>query len=326
MFLIGIRVFHLAFGLSSREPQSPSQARAILKTLNGNCALMKLATFRTSVEAPRLGIVVDTGIIDISMHLSDPPRTMIDLIAAWSTYQPQLTALAESYEANVSMESVRLLAPIERPGKILGIGLNYSDHVAESGMATPEHQLWFAKMPTAVTAPFGTVELPKCSASLDYEAELAFVIGKRCRHVGRDQAADVIFGFCVANDVSVRDWQLRTSQFILGKSFDTHAPFGPWIVTPDEVGDPHNLGIRCFVNGEKRQESSTGHLIFDCFDQIEHLSQVMTLEPGDIILTGTPGGVGAGSKPPKWLRAGDVVRVEIDRIGFIENEVVHEGK
>jgi 2-keto-4-pentenoate hydratase/2-oxohepta-3-ene-1,7-dioic acid hydratase in catechol pathway len=268
--------------------------------------------------------VVDTGIIDISMHLPEAPRTMIDLIAAWPEHQPACASLAEHHKADLSIDSAHLLAPIARPGKILGIGLNYADHVTESGMVKPEHQLWFAKMPTAVTTPFGAIELPKHSASLDYEAELAFVIGKRCRHVQREQAAEVIFGFCAANDVSVRDWQLRTSQFILGKSFDTHAPFGPWIVTADEVGDPHDLGIRCFVNGEKRQESSTEHLIFDCFDQVEHLSQVMTLEPGDIVLTGTPGGVGAGFKPQRWLRAGDRVRVEIDRIGAIENEVVPE--
>jgi len=150
------------------------------------------------------------------------------------------------------------------------------------------------------------------------------VIGKRCRHVAREQAAGVIFGYCAANDVSVRDWQLRTSQFVLGKSFDTHAPFGPWIVTPDEIADPHALDIVCRVNGELRQHSNTKHLIFDCYAQIEHLSQVMTLEPGDIILTGTPGGVGIGFKPPRWLKAGDVVEVEIERIGSLRHTVVPE--
>lgn len=131
----------------------------------------------------------------------------------------------------------------------------------------------------------------------------------------------VIFGYCVGNDVSVRDWQLRTSQFTLGKSFDTHAPFGPWLVTADDIEDPHQLGIRCFVNDEKRQDSNTDQLIFDCFQQIEHLSKVMTLEPGDVIFTGTPGGIGAATKPPRWLRKDDRVRVEIDGLGAIENVV-----
>jgi 2-keto-4-pentenoate hydratase/2-oxohepta-3-ene-1,7-dioic acid hydratase in catechol pathway len=210
---------------------------------------------------------------------------------------------------------------VPRPGKILGIGLNYADHVAESGMATPADQLWFAMMNTAANGPYAPIDLPRVSEQLDYEAEMVFVIGKRCRHVSREQAREAIFGYCVGNDVSVRDWQLRTSQFVLGKSFDGHAPFGPWLVTPDELGNPHELGIRCFVNDEKRQDSNTRELIFDCYQQVEHLSKVMTLEPGDVIFSGTPGGVGVGFKPPRWLREGDRVRVEIDGLGAIENIV-----
>jgi 2-keto-4-pentenoate hydratase/2-oxohepta-3-ene-1,7-dioic acid hydratase in catechol pathway len=150
---------------------------------------------------------------------------------------------------------------------------------------------------------------------------MVFIVGKRGRHLSADNAREAIFGYCVGNDVSVRDWQLRTSQFVLGKSFDTHAPFGPWIVTADEIADPHQLGIRCFVNDEKRQDSNTAQLIFNCYQQIEHLSKVMTLEPGDVIFTGTPGGVGVGFKPPRWLREGDRVRVEIDGLGMLENQV-----
>lgn len=285
---------------------------------------MKLATFQTPGTAPRIGLVVSDGMVDLSLHVRGLPTDMTSLIAAWSTFQVQLERIATQRGADLSLQSVSLLAPVPRPGKILGIGLNYADHVAESGMKRPDHQLWFAKMPTATHSPLGVVQLPKVSDSLDYEAELAFVIGKRCRHVPRERAAEVIFGYCAANDFSVRDWQMRTSQFMLGKSFDTHGPFGPWIVTADELGNPHDLGIECFVNGEKRQDSNTRHLIFDCFDQVEHLSQAMTLEPGDVILTGTPGGVGAGFKPPRWLRAGDVVAVRIDRIGSIEHTVVPE--
>jgi 2-keto-4-pentenoate hydratase/2-oxohepta-3-ene-1,7-dioic acid hydratase in catechol pathway len=159
---------------------------------------------------------------------------------------------------------------------------------------------------------------------VDYEAEFVVVIGRRCRHVTKQEAADAVFGYAAGNDVSVRDWQFRTGQYVLGKSFDTHAPFGPWIVTADEIGDPHNLGIRCFVNGAKRQDSNTRHLVFDVFDQIAHLSEAMTLEPGDVIYTGTPGGVGFAAQPPEFLKAGDVVRVEIDRIGALEARLVPE--
>ncbi len=160
---------------------------------------------------------------------------------------------------------------------------------------------------------------------MDYEAELVFVIGKRCRHVSAADAPGVVFGYCAGNDVSVRDWQFRTPQYMLGKSFDTHAPFGPWIVTADEIGDPHTLGIRSFVNGELRQNSNTKHLIFKVWDQIALVSQAMTLEPGDIVFTGTPGGVGVAMTPPSFLKIGDRVRVEIDRIGAIEATIVPEG-
>jgi 2-keto-4-pentenoate hydratase/2-oxohepta-3-ene-1,7-dioic acid hydratase in catechol pathway len=282
---------------------------------------MKLVTFSAEGATAAIGLVVDSGVIDIARHLPEAPREMIALIDAWPEWRERLATLAGSRRADVALEEVTLLAPVKRPGKILGIGLNYADHVEESGMARPEQQLWFAKMPTSATGPFAPVELPRVSTQLDYEAELAFVIGKRCRHVPRERAHEVIFGYCVANDVSVRDWQLQTSQFTIGKSFDTHAPFGPWIVTADSVADPHALGIRCFVNGEKRQDSNTAQLIFDCYAQVEHLSKAMTLEPGDLILTGTPGGVGVAMKPARWLRAGDRMKVEIDGIGAIENVV-----
>ncbi|WGS55135.1 fumarylacetoacetate hydrolase family protein (plasmid) [Paraburkholderia sp. D15] len=282
---------------------------------------MKLVTFLLPGDVPATGVVVDDGIVRIAKHIADAPADMTGLIEAWPSFSERVRQLASNTRADIALDEVTLLAPVLRPPKILGIGLNYADHLAESGMAKPADQLWFAKMSTSAAGPFATIELPRVSEQLDYEAELAFVIGKRCRHVSRERARDVIFGYCAANDVSVRDWQLRTSQFTLGKSFDTHAPFGPWIVTPDEIADPHELGIRCFVNGHKRQDSNTRELIFDCFDQIEHLSKVMTLEPGDVILSGTPGGVGVAYTPPRWLRAGDRVRVEIDGIGAIENVV-----
>ncbi|MDF3845028.1 fumarylacetoacetate hydrolase family protein [Pseudomonas citronellolis] len=282
---------------------------------------MKLCTFKTPGGLVGVGIVSGEGIIRVADHLSAAPRDMAGLIGEWQLWQEPLQRLAQLQKADFALDEVTLLAPVPRPGKILGIGLNYADHVAESGMATPADQLWFAMMNTSANGPYAPIDLPRVSEQLDYEAEMVFVIGKRCRHVSREQAREAIFGYCVGNDVSVRDWQLRTSQFVLGKSFDGHAPFGPWLVTPDELGNPHELGIRCFVNDEKRQDSNTRELIFDCYQQVEHLSKVMTLEPGDVIFSGTPGGVGVGFKPPRWLREGDRVRVEIDGLGAIENIV-----
>jgi 2-keto-4-pentenoate hydratase/2-oxohepta-3-ene-1,7-dioic acid hydratase in catechol pathway len=219
---------------------------------------------------------------------------------------------------------VRLEAPVARPPKFLAIGLNYADHVEETGMERPKFPTFFNKQSTCVTGPFDPIHLPRASSSVDYEGELGFVIGQRCRHVPRDRAAEVIAGYLIVNDVSVRDWQFKAPTMTLGKSFDTHGPIGPWIVTPDEVGDPHAMALQTWVNGEQRQNSNTKQLIYDCFAQIETLSTVCTLEPGDIISTGTPGGVGVAKKPPLFLVEGDVVRIEIERIGWIENRVIPE--
>ena len=283
---------------------------------------MKLVTF-TDTAGTRIGLAVDGGIVDLKKADADLPRDMIGLMSAWHKHCGAL-ARAATRKADVSQSAIKLEAPVQRPGKILAIGLNYADHIAESGQPTPTEQVWFAKMPTSVNGPFEDIQLPKASHLLDYEAELVVVIGKRCKHVPKDQAHEVIFGYAVGNDVTARDWQFKTPQWILGKSFDTHAPFGPWIMTSDEVGDPHTLGIRAFVNGEKRQDSNTKNLVFNIFDQIAHVSKAMTLEPGDIIFTGTPGGVGAAMKPPSFLKAGDVTRIEIDTIGAIEATVVPE--
>jgi 2-keto-4-pentenoate hydratase/2-oxohepta-3-ene-1,7-dioic acid hydratase in catechol pathway len=211
-----------------------------------------------------------------------------------------------------------------RPRKILAVGLNYADHVAESGMKPPEVPTIFNKQVTAVTGPYDPIHLPRASRALDYEGELAFVIGRRCRHVPRARAPEVVAGYLVLDDVTVRDWQLRTPTWTMGKSFDTHCPMGPWIVTPEELADPHSLAIRTWVNGELRQDSNTKELIHDCFALVEHLSTAFTLEPGDVVTTGTPGGVGISMKPPRLLAVGDVVRVEIEGIGQIENPVVEE--
>lgn len=279
---------------------------------------MKIARFsHDGIEG--LGVVVPGGIVALARHLPHAPTSMIELIAQWDDLRAEIEGIAD-YEPDVATHEARLLAPIVRPSKMFGIGLNYADHIAESGMERPKDQTWFSMPPTAANGPFDPIALPRVSTQLDYEAELVIVIGKRCRYADRAAAADAIFGYCVGNDVSVRDWQFRTSQFILGKSFDSHAPHGPWIVTRDAI-DPLALDIECRVNGELRQSSSTKHMIFGPVDQVEHLSQVMTLEPGDLLFSGTPDGVGAVRKPPLWLTVGDKVTTTISGIGTIENEV-----
>lgn len=286
---------------------------------------MKLATFQAGA-APEIGVVLDgERIASISRAAPQLAPDMTRLIAAWPTAETEVRRIAAEARETTPLDRARLLAPIPRPGKIMAIGLNYADHIAESGLGTPEHQTWFSKAATAAQAPFAPIDLPKVSPFLDYEAELVAVIGRGGRHIARADAPAAVFGWCAGDDVTVRDWQHRTGQWVMGKSFDTHAPFGPFIVTADEIADPHALGIRCFVNGEKRQDSNTRNLVFDVWAQVEHLSQAMTLEPGDVIFTGTPGGIGAAMDPRQFLKAGDVVRVEIDQVGAIENVVTPEG-
>lgn len=271
---------------------------------------MKLVTFSAR---GRVGIGRVEG--DRIVPFAEQVGMMLDVIAAWPQNQE---ALSSARGPSLALADVHLLPPLPRPGKILAIGLNYADHIAETGAKTPERQIWFCKQPTAANGPFDPIALPAVAKQVDYEAELVAVIGRGGRNIARDDAAGAVFGYCAGNDVSVRDWQMATSQWMLGKSFDTHAPFGPWITTADEVPDPHALAIRCFVNGEKRQDSNTRNLVFNVWDQIAYVSQVMTLESGDLIFTGTPGGVGMGINPPRYLNDGDVVRVEIDELGAIE--------
>lgn len=283
---------------------------------------MKLATFRTA-DARRVGAVLDGEIADLSA--ADPllDRPLEDVLALGPEAIDRAAAAVRSARQRYPLADVQLAPPV-RPRKFFAIGLNYADHVAESGLPTPEHLTVFAKAVTCVTGPYDPVERPIVSDQLDYEGELGVVIGHRCRHVPAERAAEVVAGFLVVNDVSVRDWQLMTTQWSLGKSFDTHGPIGPWLTTPDEVGDPHDLRIRTFVNGESRQDSHTSNLIFDCFRQIEILTHACTLEPGDVIATGTPSGVAAARDGQPWLVPGDHVRVEIERLGAIENVVVQE--
>lgn len=279
---------------------------------------MKLATY-TSNGRTRTGIVVGDHIIDTGLGAN-----MMDLIRNWETLKPGLEARTAA-GGGVPLSSVRLEAPVQRPGKIFAIGLNYADHIEESKMQTPQRQVWFTKAQTSVNGPYDDIEIARGTMTNDYEVELVAIIGKGGKHISASDAPAAVFGYCIGNDVTERLWQHATPQWSLGKSFDTHAPLGPWIVTADEVSDPHGLGLRCFVNGEKRQESNTRHLVFNIWQQIEHLSLGMTLEPGDVVFTGTPGGVGAAMDPRQFLKPGDVVRCEVDGLGFIEGAIVAEG-
>ena len=284
---------------------------------------MRLATF-THSGATRVGVVADDEIVDLAAAAPDLPREMVAFLTAGAPALRGAGDLASSARERIPLAQVRLEAPVLRPPKFLAIGLNYADHVAESKLEMPKLPTVFNKQSTCVTGPSGPIHMPRVSRALDYEGELGFVIGQRCRHVSQDRAREVIAGYLVVNDVSVRDWQLRVPTWTMGKSFDTHGPIGPWIVTEDELGDPHSLRLRTLVNGEVRQDSNTKNLIFDCFAIVEHLSTAFTLEPGDVIAMGTPAGVGISMKPPRLLQVGDTVRVEIERIGAIENPVIEE--
>jgi len=289
---------------------------------------MKLATFSAGSApelGPELGILIDDRVRCLSRAAPRLAADMLDLIARWPQLEPEARRIgADASAESLPLSAVRLLAPIPRPGKIMAIGLNYADHIAESGLGAPEHQIWFSKATTATNGPYDEIEIPIVSPAVDYEAEMVAIVGPGGRHITRGDAPAALFGFCVGNDVTERIWQHQTPQWVLGKSFDTHAPFGPWITTSDEVGDPHGRGIRCLVNGEVRQDSNTRHLVFDVWAQVEHLSKAMTLEPGDVIYTGTPGGVGAAMNPRRFLKAGDLVRVEVDGLGAIENRCAAE--
>ncbi|MCB9880442.1 MAG: fumarylacetoacetate hydrolase family protein [Planctomycetes bacterium] len=223
--------------------------------------------------------------------------------------------------AIVNSSRVQLLAPVVRPGKFLCIGLNYRDHAEESGMAIPERPLLFSKFSSCVVGPDAAVKIPDGCRELDYEAEFAFVIGRRARNVAREHAFDHVLGYCCVNDVSARDFQFADGQWQRGKSCDDFAPTGPFVATRDEISDPHALGIRFRLNGETMQNSNTDQLIFGVDVLIAEISRHITLEPGDIISTGTPPGVGFARKPPVYLKDGDVMEVEIDGLGVLRNTV-----
>ena len=283
---------------------------------------MKLVTFSHN-NYSRFGAVVGDEVVD-GVGEYDLPMAMINFLAAG---EPALNAMEKriaSGNHRIPLSEVKLQAPVPRPGKYLAISLNYPDHIAETGRERPEFPSFFSKQSTCVIGHGDAIQRPLVSDKLDYEGELAFVIGKRCRHVPVEKAYEVIAGYTIANDVSVRDWQFRSPTFTVGKSFDTCGPLGPWLVTKDEIPNPYNLNLKTWVDNELRQDSNTKYMLFNCYEMIAYLSQAMTLEPGDVISTGTPSGVGVKMEPRGYLKPGQTVTVEIESIGKLINPVIEE--
>jgi 2-keto-4-pentenoate hydratase/2-oxohepta-3-ene-1,7-dioic acid hydratase in catechol pathway len=266
--------------------------------------------------------VVGDEVVDLSDPAVGLPVDMAQLLSFGPDALDRARQAPSGNAARYPLASVRRHAPVPQPPAILAIGMNYRAHVAEMGREPPEYQYWFNKQRTSISGPGDPIVLPTVSTMVDYEGELAMVIGRRCQHIPAARAMEVVAGFTVINDVSARDWQWRTPTFTVGKSFDTHAPCGPELVTTDELGDPGHLALRTWVNDELRQDSTTADLIFGCAAMIEYLTTAFPLEPGTIIATGTPAGVGAGFDPPRFLDDGDVVRIEIEGIGELSNPVV----
>lgn len=272
-----------------------------------------------------IGAETTRGIVDFGIAAPALPRTLCELLAAGdAALKTARAVVARALDDGVGIvahDRARVLAPLPRPGKIFGIGLNYRDHAEETGNKIPEVPMVFSKAVTAVIGTGVAIEIPPVSTSIDYEGELAVVIGKRAKRVARSNALSYVAGYTIMNDVTARDYQQRSGH-CMGKSFDTFAPMGPALVTLDEFPDPHGLDLRTLVSGAEMQHSNTRQLIFDVPALIEFISAGVTLEPGDVITTGTPAGVGVRRQPPRFLQPGDTVRVEIAGIGALENPVV----
>jgi acylpyruvate hydrolase len=286
---------------------------------------MRYITYEAAGKA-RLGAVLADEVVDIAAAAPEAPCSMKELIAAGDVVRRALEdRIADSSHLRIALSQCRLLAPLLDMGKFICLGLNYADHAKEGGHKPPEYPSLFLRTATSLIGPDQPMIVPSCSERLDYEAELVIVVGKKCRHVSEAAALDVIFGYTLFNDGSVRDYQRRTAQWTAGKNFDGTGALGPWIVTADELpAGARGLGIRSRLNGQTMQSSNTDKMIFSVARTIEILSEIMTLEPGDLIATGTPEGVGHARTPPVWMRPGDEVTVEIDQIGSLTNPIAAE--
>ena len=282
---------------------------------------MRLVTFVEGGKAARPGLAVDGGVVDLG---AEGFEDAIAFMGAPGSVQAEAARAAVQSRTRIAMEKVRLLAPVPNPPRIFGIGVNYAEHAAESGTRMRDVPTVFLVLSSAVVGPGAEVVLPPNSAAVDYEAELAVVIGKAGHRIAANEWEEHVFGYTIMNDVSARDVQRATSQWSLAKSFPTFAPMGPWVVTKDEIADPHRLGISLTIGGERLQDANTGQMIYKIPALIEYLSGIVPLVVGDVISTGTPAGVGMGRTPQRWLKAGDEMIIEIEGIGELRNPVVGE--
>ena len=298
--------------------------------------MVRLATFVSHQRPAIPGLVVGDEVIPLTPEAATVAGgstasfdSVRDLLAeprlVRALAEPAIVEQLRAYQEAYAIGDVRLLAPIPKPGKIIGVGLNYVSHADEASSEVPEYPMLFAKFANTVAGPFDDVCIPRVTHRIDYEGELAVVIGAGGRYIDHEAALDHVGGLMIANDVSARDYQFRTREMLSGKSFDGFAPMGPWLTSLDEVGDIGSLRLGTWVNGEQRQSATIAEMVFSIAHLVSYVSDIMTLEPGDVILTGTPSGIGATLNPRRWLRPGDEVRVEISGLGEIRNRVVEEG-
>ncbi|MCY4041657.1 MAG: fumarylacetoacetate hydrolase family protein [Gammaproteobacteria bacterium] len=292
---------------------------------------MRLVTYRHG-NSTRLGAIMDARVVDLNASDAKIPTDMLHLLRGGDDMLGRVAAAVANGRARLPVDDVELHSPVPVPPRIFAVGINYLDHFNEvpegeraaRKMSLPQRPLIFNKQTTAANGPYGNIVLPAESVELDHEAELGVVIGKTCRRVPRERAYEVVAGYTIVNDISVRDWQRAAPTMTMGKSWDTHCPMGPALVTKDEVPDPLNLEVRLTVDGEERQHFNTGEMLFKIDEQIAYLSTAFTLLPGDVIATGTSKGVAAYRPGQPWLKVGQHVRVEIEGLGYIENQVVKD--
>lgn len=285
---------------------------------------MKLITYQSDT-GPKLGAIVDDRAIDLCAVDDTLPATMMDLLAAGEAGMAQAATAVASADAATHgqpLEEVTLLPPVVRPGKVIALGRNYAAHAKEGGAEPPEYPMLFHKTATSLIGHGGTVRIPAGTDRVDYEAELAVIIGKVCKNVEEADAFDYIAGYTVANDITARDWQRLTTQFTAGKMVDTFGPLGPALVTKDEAPDPANMSVKSILNGQMMQDGNTKMMIFSVPFIVSYISKISTLEPGDVILTGTPEGVGYARKPPIYMKDGDVITIEVEGLGTLTNPLV----
>ncbi|MGY1590793.1 fumarylacetoacetate hydrolase family protein [Geodermatophilus sp. SYSU D00708] len=282
---------------------------------------MRLVSFHGE-GGVRLGVETGAGVVDVRAAAPDAPATVAEVIATGPAGLEDLRRAVGSASDAVPVADLRLAAAVPDPGKIICVGLNYQKHAAEGGLPVPDHPIYFAKYRNSLAGSGQDVAIPAATRRADYEVELVAVIGRSTRRVSPEEALDHVFGYATGNDLSARELQMRSSQWMYGKAIDGFAPLGPYLVTADEVPDPQALDLRCWVNGELRQSSTTRDMVFSVADLVSDLSQIMTLEPGDVIYTGTPEGVAMGMADPVWLQPGDEVVCEVQGLGRLVTPLV----